>query len=139
MRRQLFRGRHLGRGRPGHLPDRPQQRPRRSRAPQPPHGGHPKLSARERVIAIVRLIPNGRTSSYGAVGQACDPPLSGLVVGRVLQRADLEDVPWWRVMARDGSYPIHRIDPQLELEQRERLAAEGVNPDDPLASRFDFE
>ncbi|RYG34951.1 hypothetical protein EON81_14115 [bacterium] len=139
MRRELLRGRHLGRGRPGHLPDRPEQRPRRSRPAQPAHGRDPKLSARDRVIAVVRLIPSGRTSSYGAVGRACDPPLSGLVVGRVLQRADIEDVPWWRVMARDGSYPIHRIDPQLELEQRERLAAEGVDPNDPLARRFDLE
>ncbi|CAN5371826.1 hypothetical protein BH11ARM2_BH11ARM2_19910 [soil metagenome] len=91
------------------------------------------------MLAVVRLIPSGRTATYGDVGQACDPPLSGLVVGRVLQRADSDEVPWWRVMARDGSYPVHRIDPQLEVVQRERLAAEGVDPDEPLVKRFDFD
>jgi alkylated DNA nucleotide flippase Atl1 len=36
------------------------------------------------------------------------------------------DVPWWRVVDRNGRFPIGKRDPFLEKEQSELLAEEGV-------------
>lgn len=77
------------------------------------------------VYAVARSIPSGRVLSYGEVGKRCEPPISGLVCGRIMHGA-LADVPWWRVVARDGSLPIARRSPHLAREQRERLEEEDV-------------
>src|SRR5688572_20402181 len=51
-----------------------------------------------RVFDLVRAVPAGRVASYGQVGAACDPPISGYICGRILGRAGA-DVPWWRIVA----------------------------------------
>jgi alkylated DNA nucleotide flippase Atl1 len=79
----------------------------------------------QRVYQAVRSIPRGSCASYGTVGQAVIPPLSGLVVGRLLAHAD-PTIPWWRVVGRDGSFPVGKKDPRLEIEQIRLLKKEGV-------------
>ena len=72
----------------------------------------------ESVLLAVAMIPEGRVTSYGAIGRivGCGPR----VVARVLAiRGD--EVGWWRVIRADGS-----IAPQLVDEATRLLAAEGV-------------
>jgi|SRR5579862_3917505 len=74
---------------------------------------------------IVRSIPSGKVSSYGAVGAALTNPASGFMVGRWMAQCP-EGVPWWRVVAKSGTLPIEKLDPYLEMDQRRLLEAEGV-------------
>lgn len=80
---------------------------------------------REELWELVRAIPRGRVSNYGALGAALRHPASGLFVGRWLAFCS-EGVPWWRVVAKDGGLPISKRDPVLGLRQREILIDEGA-------------
>ena len=77
------------------------------------------------VFALARQISAGRVTSYGALGARCEPPISGYICGRIMNNAG-EDVPWWRVVAKDGSLPISKRNPSLAARQRELLRNEGV-------------
>ena len=90
-----------------------------------PRGEDDQRLLSARVFALVRAIPRGRVASYGQLGAACDPPISGYICGRVLGRLT-EDVPWWRIVAKDGTLPIRKRAPHLEAQQRATLEAEGV-------------
>lgn len=79
----------------------------------------------EELWEVVRSIPAGRCASYGAVGRALASPLSGYEVGRRMADAPA-GVPWWRVLAKDGSLPIHKRAPHYADEQRRLLDSEGV-------------
>ncbi len=90
------------------------------------------------VYEQARNIPPGRVLAYGALGALCDPPISGYICGRIMNRA-LQDVPWWRVVAKDGSLPVAKRNPALAHEQRQKLQNEGVEFDDEgrvLMDRF---
>lgn len=78
---------------------------------------------------IVRAIPAGKVLSYGAVGARSTPPISGYICGRIMQNVP-PDVPWWRVVGKDGNLPIRKRHPELSIEQREKLEAEGVGFDE---------
>ena len=72
----------------------------------------------DRVLAVVELIPPGRTASYGTVGMVagCGPRL----VARVLATSGGQAC-WWRVVRSNGT-----IAEQLVAEGSRRLAEEGV-------------
>ena len=81
------------------------------------------------IFDIVRAIPAGRVLSYGAVGAGSTPPISGYICGRIMQNVP-NDVPWWRVVGKNGNLPIHKRNPELSILQRETLEAEGVDFDE---------
>jgi methylated-DNA-protein-cysteine methyltransferase-like protein len=83
----------------------------------------------EELWQIVRQIPPGRCASYGDVGRALSSPVSGFLVGRMMARCP-DDVPWWRVVARDGKLPVWKVDPSFENQQVARLVDEGVRVED---------
>ena len=85
----------------------------------------PEAEIRQQVFATVHAIPRGCVLSYGEVGARCEPPISGYVCGRIMSQAT-KDVPWWRVVAKDGALPIRKRNPHLAVEQRQRLEEEGV-------------
>ncbi len=74
---------------------------------------------------VVQEIPKGKVACYGDVGQALTMPVSGLLVGRWINRCP-EGVPWWRVVGKSGDLLIAKRDPNAAEEQRSRLLAEGV-------------
>lgn len=74
---------------------------------------------------LVRSIPGGSVSSYGAMGAGLRNPASGFMVGRWMAQCP-KGVPWWRVVAKSGSFPIGKLDPYLEMDQRRLLESEGV-------------
>jgi methylated-DNA-protein-cysteine methyltransferase-like protein len=105
-----------------------------------PHDASTDATIIEQVFNAARAIPSGRVISYGALGARCDPPISGYICGRIMNNA-VNDVPWWRVVAKDGSLPIAKRNPHLAQEQRDRLQAEGVEFDAKgrvLMEKFSF-
>ena len=57
----------------------------------------------ERVYEVVKLIPSGRVTSYGAIARFLGAAKSARMVGWAMNKAhDLEDVPAQRVVNRMG-------------------------------------
>jgi methylated-DNA-protein-cysteine methyltransferase-like protein len=86
---------------------------------------------------LVRSIPAGKVSSYGDIGRALEHPASGFEVGRRMEHCP-DDVPWWRVVGKNGHFPIGRRDPRLAKEQWELLAEEGVESADGMVDMGRF-
>lgn len=60
----------------------------------------------ERVLRLVELVPAGRVTTYGLIGEAAG---SGpRLVGRVMSQYG-GAVPWWRVVRADGTAPDHLV------------------------------
>lgn len=78
------------------------------------------------VMQIARKIPKGRVSTFAAIGQFLDvvPRQVAFLLARVNDDAR-ESVPWYRVVADDGSLGKPKYDARGR-SQRELLEAEGV-------------
>ena len=70
--------------------------------------------AAETIYERVRRIPPGYVTTYGDLS-----PGAPRHAGWALAAADAPDVPWWRVVRSDGTWP-------KGAEQRARLLAEDV-------------
>lgn len=79
----------------------------------------------EELYRRVQSIPKGRCTNYGALGQSLSQPVSGYLVGRWIASAP-PDIPWQRVVGKDGSCLTVKRDAALALEQERLLRAEGV-------------
>jgi len=76
---------------------------------------------RLRIEAVIRRIPRGKVSSYGAVARAAGIPRGARLVARVLHRGF--GLPWQRVLGSGGEIKLRG---DYAIEQRLRLEAEGV-------------
>jgi methylated-DNA-protein-cysteine methyltransferase related protein len=88
-----------------------------------------KISFTERVYRMVRRVPRGRVVSYGGVAAMLGHPRAARGVGQALHALPHEsDVPWWRVVNRNGEISIRGMThgPQL---QRALLEGEGIRFD----------
>lgn len=79
----------------------------------------------EEMNEIVRSIPAGRVMNYGQIGELLSNKVSGKIIGAWLQKSE-GGLPWWRVVAKDGSFPVGKLDPVLQKLQIELLTEEGV-------------
>lgn len=84
-----------------------------------------KRAGPEAVYQMVREIPRGRVTSYGALGLALENRVSGLVVGNWMSRCP-DDTPWWRVVAKDGRLVVFKRDVAFAMTQMNLLMDEGV-------------
>ncbi len=83
----------------------------------------PEHLAIRRVIA---RIPRGRVASYGEIAARAGLPRRARLVGRVLREAGAAaKLPWHRVVRADGKLAFIPHSDAF-IEQRDRLAAEGV-------------
>lgn len=66
---------------------------------------------RERVLAVVRRIPEGRVTTYGTVSLLAGHPRAARQVGGVLYglRHDETDVPWHRVINAEGGISTFKV------------------------------
>lgn len=81
----------------------------------------------ERVYEVVKLIPEGRVTSYGAIANYLGAKRSSRMVGWAMNAAHQHpEIPAHRVVNRQGllTGKMHFADPD-EMEQR--LALEGIN------------
>lgn len=84
-----------------------------------------RVSGRHQLFEVVKKIPKGRCAGYGALGRYLENPVSGFIVGKWMAAAP-DGVPWWRVVAKDGSLVIARRDPEMGIRQRKLLQKEKV-------------
>lgn len=73
------------------------------------------------VAAVIRSIPRGRVSTYGAVAKAAGYPRCARHVAKVLNQ--VRGLPWQRVLGSGGRISLSG---ELGLEQRFLLESEGV-------------
>ena len=76
---------------------------------------------RNRILAVVRKIPAGKVSTYGAVAKAAGYPRGARQVARAL--CGSIDLPWHRVLGAGGQI---KLSGDYAFEQRFRLQSEGV-------------
>lgn len=82
-----------------------------------------------RVHALVRRVPRGRVISYGGVAALLGQPRAARGVGQALHALpDDTDVPWWRVVNRNGEISIRGV-LHGAIRQRQLLRSEGVRFD----------
>lgn len=96
------------------------------KAPADDHNHHQKQSFFEDVWDVVRLIPEGRVTTYGAIAAYLGTRMSARMVGWAMNAAHvLDDVPAQRVVNRNGmlSGKAHFGSP---TRMQELLEAEGV-------------
>jgi methylated-DNA-protein-cysteine methyltransferase-like protein len=84
-----------------------------------------RLSARDQVFSLVRLIPRGRVMTYGQIAGLLGNRLSPRAVGWMLHRCP-DDVPWQRVINASGGFSTDRLPDFPKGLQRAMLEAEGI-------------
>lgn len=80
-----------------------------------------KLPLAAAVATMIRKIPRGRVSTYGAVAKAAGYPRCARHVSKVLNQ--VPGLPWQRVLGSGGRISLPG---EYGLEQRFLLEAEGV-------------
>lgn len=73
------------------------------------------------IAAVIRRIPRGRVSTYGAVAEAAGYPRSARQVSKVLNQ--VPGLPWQRVLGSGGRISLPG---EYGFEQRFLLESEGV-------------
>jgi methylated-DNA-protein-cysteine methyltransferase-like protein len=77
--------------------------------------------ARLHIESVIRRIPKGKVSTYGAIARAAGFPGAARQVAQVLHRGF--GLPWQRVLGSGGEIKLRG---DSAIEQRLRLEAEGV-------------
>jgi methylated-DNA-protein-cysteine methyltransferase-like protein len=84
----------------------------------------------QRIYAVVRRIPRGRVTTYGAVARIAGLRGQARLVGYALSALpDGTAVPWHRVINAQGRLSLERSGSSAGLTQRIRLEREGVRVD----------
>ena len=78
-------------------------------------------SMQMRIRAVIKKIPRGKVSTYGAVARAAGFPGAARQVARALRGS--VGLPWQRVLGAGGQIKLRG---ENAMEQRFRLEAEGV-------------
>ena len=80
---------------------------------------------KDKVITIVRSVPEGKVVSYGQVALYAGLPRAAREVGWIL-RGTKEDLPWWRVINNKGVISIEGNWQADKMTQKKLLEAEGI-------------
>lgn len=84
-------------------------------------------SSYQRIYAVVRRIPRGRVTTYGAVARMAGLAGQARMVGYALSALrDGTSVPWHRVINAQGRLSLDRAATGAGITQRVRLEREGV-------------
>jgi methylated-DNA-protein-cysteine methyltransferase-like protein len=83
---------------------------------------------------LIKRIPRGKITSYGEIGKALHNPASGYFVGRWMLNCP-PDIPWWRVVGKNGTILLGKRSPELAAEQESRLRQEGIKVEDGQADK----
>ncbi len=76
---------------------------------------------RARIVSLIRGLPSGSVSSYGAIARAAGWPSAARQVVRILRQ--VPGLPWQRVVGSGGAI---KLPGESGAEQRFRLRMEGV-------------
>ncbi len=82
---------------------------------------------REKVIEIIRKIPYGKVTTYGTVATIAGSPRSARIVGGILHSSsEKEELPWQRVINREGYLSIRSGLMDAKHLQKALLEEEGI-------------
>jgi len=96
------------------------------RTPKPPAARSARDDVRQRILATVDSIPEGRVATYGQVAQEAGLPRRARLVGKLLGELPAQSsIPWHRVLRASGEI-APRGDGGSVREQARRLREEGV-------------
>jgi len=92
----------------------------------------------EKVYSVVRLIPSGRVTTYGAIARSIGSPGAARMVGWALNKSfsDQGFIPAHRVVNRNGQLTGKRHFGGMEV-MKELLASEGIQISDDQVVNFD--
>jgi methylated-DNA-protein-cysteine methyltransferase-like protein len=93
----------------------------RKAPPKKAEGETTAAGPRDRVVHLIRSLPKGKVSTYGAVARAAGWPGAARQVVRVLRQVN--GLPWHRVLGAGGAI---KLPGESGAEQRFRLRMEGV-------------
>lgn len=79
---------------------------------------------RDRVLALVSSIPEGKVMTYGQIAALCGNPRAARIVGGIAHWGDPE-LPWQRVVKKDGT--LAEGYPGGVPGHEEQLGKEGVS------------
>ena len=88
----------------------------------------------EQIYAVVRQVPRGRVTTYGAVARILGS-CTARMVGYAMAAVKAEDIPWHRVINAKGKISPHGLGYGSAM-QRNLLEEEGVEFD--ALDRIDF-
>jgi len=80
---------------------------------------------KDRVISIIRMIPQGKVASYGQIAAYAGLSRAAREVGWIL-RGSREDMPWWRVLNNAGKISIEGNMQADKTLQRKLLENDGI-------------
>ncbi|MBD3881529.1 methylated-DNA--[protein]-cysteine S-methyltransferase [Phormidium tenue FACHB-886] len=86
------------------------------------------MSAYDAIYKIVRQIPYGKVATYGQVAELANLPGQARLVGYALYQihAQIEDVPWHRVINAKGEISYSPFRQGADDLQRSLLEQEGI-------------
>ena len=91
----------------------------------------------EEVYRLTRQVPPGRVTTYGTIAALAGSPMASRAVGYALRALPKDtDVPWQRVINKQGHIPLRGRDPRETDLQRALLESEGITFD--AEDRVDF-
>jgi O-6-methylguanine DNA methyltransferase len=88
-----------------------------------------------RVLSIVRRIPVGRVTTYGAVARLAGKPRAARAVGNIMREARAPGLPYHRVVAAGGALGGYGGNTALK---RSLLVAEGLTVTGRRVKHFDL-
>ena len=91
------------------------------------------MNFNQRVYEAVRGIPDGKVMTYGQIASELGNPRASRAVGWALRALTIEeeDVPWWRVVNKQGYLSInHGMQGYEKMTQADLLRDEGVEVSD---------
>jgi len=80
----------------------------------------------QKVLLEVKNIPEGRVASYGQIALWAGRPRAAREVGWILNQNDDKDIPWWRVVNKDGRITFKGSLLFSPQDQIRALQAEGI-------------
>jgi methylated-DNA-protein-cysteine methyltransferase-like protein len=81
------------------------------------------MTIKTSIIAVIRKVPKGKVSTYGAVARAAGYPRHARQVAHTLHMSAALSLPWHRILGAGGEI---KLTGHAAMEQRLRLQSEGV-------------
>lgn len=82
---------------------------------------------KNRVIEAIKKIPYGKVTNYGTIAILAGSPRSARLVGYILHsHTEKHNLPWQRVISRNGYISIRGEQIDMKRLQKELLELEGI-------------
>ncbi len=95
--------------------------------PAPPTGQQVRTRREEKIKNLIRGIPKGRVVTFAVLSAHAGPGFEVLKISREVRAfASKGELPWWRVVRRDGQRGMVSSSAELAKRQQQLLEAEGI-------------